>query len=271
MEAKPKHLAPEYGAQFGDESVAAAYVHRPPYPESVFDELVKLLAPGPRHVLELGSGSGDLTVRLAQRVERIDAIEPAAALLARARARADGGPGERGVGDRVRWHALAAEAFVPEPEHDYALAVAAESLHWMDWSWVLPMIARALRPGAVLAIVEVRALVDMPWEAQLRDVVSAHSTNRDFRAYDVVEELTQRGLFRELGRARCADPEFVQTADDYVESFHSRNGFSRERMSAAGAAAFDAAVRDLVLRHFPSGELRGEVVSTLVWGKPMPG
>ena|SRR2546425_3397787 len=29
---KPKHLGPEYGAQFSDPSVASAYRFRPPYP-----------------------------------------------------------------------------------------------------------------------------------------------------------------------------------------------------------------------------------------------
>ena len=34
--------------------------------------------------------------------------------------------------------------------------------------------------------------------------------------------------------------------DQYVELFHARNGFSRQRMDAHAAKAFDAAVRDLV-------------------------
>ena len=34
--AKPQHLAAGYAAQFGDEEVAAAYRHRPPYPPETF-------------------------------------------------------------------------------------------------------------------------------------------------------------------------------------------------------------------------------------------
>ena len=33
---KPTHLQPEYGAQFSDSSVAAAYGFRPPYPEEAY-------------------------------------------------------------------------------------------------------------------------------------------------------------------------------------------------------------------------------------------
>ena len=259
MEAKPKQLGPEYGAQFGDASVVAAYVHRPPYPPQVFDVLEGLLAPGARRVLELGSGSGDLTFGLAPHVEHIDAVELAPAMLAQAHARANG----TAVGARIRWHALAAEDFVPA--HDYALAVAGESLHWMEWSVVLPMIARALRPGGVLAIAQARTL-QVPWEAELFGLLAAHGTNRDYRPYDLIAELTRRGAFHELGRTRCVEPGFAQSVDDYVESFHSRNGFSRDRMTAAGAASFDAAVRELVLRHAPDGVVRSSVACTLVWG-----
>ena len=36
------------------------------------------------------------------------------------------------------------------------------------------------------------------------------------------------------------------SVDRYVEMFHARNGFSRQRMDAQSAAEFDAAVRELV-------------------------
>jgi hypothetical protein len=40
------HLAPQYGAQFADRSVAAAYRARPPYPDEVFERLAALLPSG---------------------------------------------------------------------------------------------------------------------------------------------------------------------------------------------------------------------------------
>ena len=91
----------------------------------------------------------------------------------------------------------AAEAF--EPRERYALVVAAESLHWMEWSVVLPRIARWLEPGAPLAIVE-RRFAGLPFEPEIGALISEHSTNRDFRRSDLVDELRARGLFRELGR-----------------------------------------------------------------------
>ena len=81
--AKPQHLAAEYAAQFGDEEVAAACQHRPPYPAETFAIVEPLLGPPPRRVLELDAGTGDFTIGLAPRVDHLIAVEPSRAMLAR--------------------------------------------------------------------------------------------------------------------------------------------------------------------------------------------
>jgi SAM-dependent methyltransferase len=256
---RPAHLSAEFAAQFADRSVVRAYRTRPRYPAGTAEILESLLAPGPARVLELGCGTGDLTLELAPRVAALDALDVSEPMLAAARERAGA------AHPNVRWHAVSAERF--EPRESYALAVAAESLHWMEWSIVLPRIARWLRPGAVLAIVA-RELAPLPWDPELRGLVSTHSTNRGFRPYDLVEELTSRGLFRESGRRRTPPEPVEQTLSDYVESFHSRNGFSRERMAASSAAEFDESLRGAVLRHEPDGVVRGTGSALVVWGTP---
>src|SRR5262247_3110795 len=102
--AKPEHLAAEYAAQFGDEEVAAAYQHRPPYPEEVFAIVEPLLGPRPRSVLELGAGTGDFTIGLAARVDYLMAIEPSRPMLERGRFR-------QGAGSHVEWLATQAEHY----------------------------------------------------------------------------------------------------------------------------------------------------------------
>lgn len=63
---------------------------------------------------------------------------------------------------------------------------------------------------------------------------------------------------------------FNQSTDAYVESFHSSNGFSRERMEFDSAMAFDAAVREIAAPWCLDGIVHGEVVGTVIWGKPTP-
>ena len=257
--AKPPHLAPEYGAQFTDRSVAAAYRARPPYPDEVFAHLAGLLASRSAPVLELGCGTGDLTLGLAARVAAVDALEPSAAMLEIARARAPRSA-------NVAWIAQSAEAFAPRGR--YGLVVAAESLHWMEWSVVLPRISRWLEPGGSLAIVE-RRFTGLPWESEVGALIARLSTNRVFRASDLIDELASRALFRERGRHFTEPIAFAQSLDDYVESFHSRNGFSRERMGAAAADEFDRGVRVAVLAHAPDGIVRGSLSARLVWGEAL--
>ncbi|HKC51636.1 MAG TPA: class I SAM-dependent methyltransferase [Myxococcota bacterium] len=261
MTARPAHLSAEYAAQFADRAVVAAYAARPPYPEEVFAILESLLPSSAARVLELGCGSGDLTLRLAARVGRVDAVDVSEPMLERARARA----GARHP--NVTWIATPVEAFAPSAS--YSQIVAAESLHWMDWDVALPSCARWLDENGVLAIVDGRLLAPLPWDAELRALIAEHSTNRDFRPLDLVEELTKRGLFRELGRRRTAPIAVEQRADDYVESFHSRNGFSRERMSRESALAFDRALRAAIQRHSPDMLVRASLTALVVWGRPL--
>ncbi len=110
----------------------------------------------------------------------------------------------------------------------YSLVVAAESLHWMDWSVVLPKVAAELVPGAYLALVE-RGEEGLAWSAELGQLISMYSTNKEFRSYNLVHELKIRGLFQEVGRRPTAPVPFDQSIDDHIELMHSRNGLSRDR------------------------------------------
>lgn len=76
MKPRPSCLGPEYGAQFEDESVARAYEFRVLYAPEVFSSLGSLQPEGPGRVLELGCGSGDLTIGLAPHTSSVDAVDP---------------------------------------------------------------------------------------------------------------------------------------------------------------------------------------------------
>jgi len=76
---KPTPLEPLYASQYS--SVVHAYRFRPPYPSAVFDILDDIQPHAPRIILEVGCGSGDLTLGLQTRADRIDAVEPSPAML----------------------------------------------------------------------------------------------------------------------------------------------------------------------------------------------
>lgn len=267
MESKPSHWSAAYAAGFSDQGIAEAYPHRPPYPQQAIQLLVGLVTGTPRTVLDVGCGTGDLARRLARYVDRIDAVDASAAMLAKGQQL----PG----GDHpvVRWQLAAVEVAQLTPP--YALVTAGESLHWMDWATVLPRFASALLPGGVLAVVE------RDWDAppgltdRLRPIFARYSSVRDFRPMDVVAEIERRGLFTRVGERHCGPEAWRPTVAEYLEFRHSQRGFSRSHMDAGSASAFDDAIRHALDDLVRAGELGLTddrldltVQARVVWGLP---
>jgi len=261
MRPKPVHLRPEYAAQFQDAAIVAAYPTRPPYPAAVFARLRALLV-GPAVALDVGCGTGDIARRLAPLVDRLDAVDASTGMIA-AGQRLPGGDAPN-----LRWLLGAMEDAPLDPP--YGLIVAGESLHWMDWQIVLPRLRAALAPGARLVLVA-RQEAPSPWSDELLALIVRYSTNRGFQPYDLIEELTSRGLFQLAGAAQTEAEPFRQSVADYIESIHSRNGFSRDRMSPEAAAAFDAAAHDLIAPYAPDDMVALRILAVLRWGQPLAG
>jgi len=257
---KPSHLGPEYAEQFADPAVVAAYHHRPPYPARLFTVLSDLVVGQPRVVLDLGCGTGDIARPMAAVVDAIDAVDCSQGMIERGR----GLPG----GDRANlaWILGYAEE-VRLPRARYGLATAGESLHWMDWDRLLPRLIELLASGAYLALVS-RAEGPTPWWDDLLTLIQRYTTNREYQPYSLVAELDKRGLFAQHGRERLDPLPFQQSIESYIESIHSRNGFSRDRMTHEAAAAFDEQAGRLLSTHCPSGYVQFDVVGSVTWGRP---
>lgn len=258
MESKPAHLGDGYAAQFSDPSVVAAYPMRRPYPPAVFPLLADLVAAPPGRVLDLGCGTGDVARGLVPLVDRVDAVDVSAAMIGLGRAL----PG--GDHPRLRWIPGRAEEAALDPP--YGLATAGEALHWMEWQVLLPRLHRLLVPGGVLALVERREA--QPWDPAALQLIDRYSTNRDFRPYDLVDELVRRRLFTLLGETRTEPETSHQTIARYVESVHSRNGFSRDRMTREAAERFDRELTALLLPFAEQGTLAIRTAGQIRWGLP---
>jgi SAM-dependent methyltransferase len=267
MLPKPKHLGAEHAAIFRDRGVAEAYPNRPPYPTEAIELLANLAVDPPRAVLDVGCGTGDIARPLVPLVERVDAVDFSAAMIERGRAL----PG--GDHPHVRWIHSAVEAAPLAPP--YALITAGESLHWLDWSVVFPRFVEALSPNGFLALVSRDWNQRPAMRERLRPIYAAYSTNRDYRPYDLVEELEARGLFARKGERRTTPAAWRPTPEEYVECVHSQNGFSRERMGTERAGEFDrlmlTALLDLArdgVIGVRGGRLELEVSARVVWGGP---
>ncbi len=257
---KPKGLQREYASQFQDPAVVAAYRCRPDYPAALFPLLSDLVVGSPRRVLDVGCGTGFIARGLVDYVDGVDGVDFSAPMLETARGLPNGDHAN------IRWIYGSVEDVELDPP--YGLVTAGQSLHWMEWSVVMPRFRRLLRPGGVVALVGITSNDDAGWWQELLPIIQRYSTNRDFQPYNTVDELTARGLFQVQGRAGTDSVPFSQSIADYVESFHARNGLSRDRMSPEMAAAFDREATDLLTNYAVDGHLHWRYAATLVWGTP---
>jgi ubiquinone/menaquinone biosynthesis C-methylase UbiE len=130
------------------DSIAELYDRvRPGYPPALFDDLARLAGVGPGcRVLEIGPGTGQLTVPLAERGCTIVAVELGADLAAVARRHLRSFPAVEVVtADFETW---------PLPEEPFDLVIAATAMHWIDPEVAAARTAAALRPGGQVATVE---------------------------------------------------------------------------------------------------------------------
>jgi SAM-dependent methyltransferase len=129
------------------DAAAADYArYRSGYPVEVVDEVVRAaqLRAGSR-VLEIGCGTGQLSIPLAQRGIALVAVELGPNLAAIARQRLAGFPAVRiEVGAFEEW---------PLPAEPFHAVVSASAFHWIDPSVRLAKSAAALRPGGTLVVV----------------------------------------------------------------------------------------------------------------------
>ncbi|NOK58699.1 MAG: class I SAM-dependent methyltransferase [Chloroflexi bacterium AL-W] len=155
----------------------------------------------------------------------------------------------------------------------YSLIVAAASFHWLEWEKVLPRFAQVLCKTGYLAIVEDRALPTL-WDEEVGIIINQYSMNKDYVPYDMIQvmaELEQRDLFEQTGMTETQPVVFQQTTEEWIESYHARNGFSRDRMDQIEAEEFDEQMREVINRHCQDGTVTTNIQGRVFWGKPKEG
>jgi SAM-dependent methyltransferase len=119
---------------------------RPGYPAALFDDLAALAGVGPGcRVLEIGCGTGQATVALAERGCEIVAVELGAELAAVARCNLASYPAAQVVTATFEAWSL--------PPVPFDVVLAATSFHWIDPAVRVVKAADALRPGGTLATI----------------------------------------------------------------------------------------------------------------------
>lgn len=120
-------------------NVASDYqAFRPGYPPALFEWLASV-ARGRERAVDLGCGTGQASVALADHFDEVIAVDPSAEQIAHAQPHA-----------RVSYRVAPAEA-TGLPASSADLVIAAQALHWFDPERLHPELARIARPGAPFA------------------------------------------------------------------------------------------------------------------------
>jgi SAM-dependent methyltransferase len=245
------------GGVFADREVAGLYRHRAPYPAEVLATLRGLLL-APRTILDVGAGTGALAREMVAFAERVDAVDPSAAMI-------DAGQDLPGGADRrLRWilgHAEDAPLSGP-----YGLITAGASLHWLDLDVVLARLRDALAPDAVMAVADTE-IVHGSYRPELEAVIRDHSeVEHHVESAEFIEQLGASGRFEIQGRLRTEPVPFEQSVDGYLDMLHSTSTLARVRLGDR-AARFDSEVRGVFARHGLDRASFG-VIGVVAWGRP---
>lgn len=143
-----------------------------------------------RVILDLGCGTGTLTVALARAGRAVTGIDPSAAMLAVARVRAGG--------EAVTWLLGDASAIAPTGDADLAVMTgnAIQQLDRAQLAAALDALAAALRPGGVLAF-ETRNPAERAWETWAAEPPSRRETpDGPLRAWMEIDPPDAHGTLR---------------------------------------------------------------------------
>jgi SAM-dependent methyltransferase len=133
---------------------------RPSYPPALFDYLFGLLPPRP-NILEVGPGTGQATHDLLRRGAIVHAIELGPAMAARLRANLPSDELRVTIGDFER---------VDIPDRSMDAVFSATAYHWLSPAAQLDRPATILKPGGIIAIVDLNQ-VDSPDDGGFFDAV----------------------------------------------------------------------------------------------------
>jgi SAM-dependent methyltransferase len=235
---------------------------RPVYPPALLDDLVESTGlPMGGRILEIGPGTGQATLPLAQRDFEITAIELSEGLAAVARRKLQAYP-------KVQIVNASFETWEP-PDEPFDAVVAFTAFHWLDPDVRFRKTAAILRAEGALALVatnHVRVAASDDFWVEVQEDYDAIDPGDDNapppypeEVKDLGDEIAAGGCFENTASRRYLW-DVVYTADEYIDVLDTYSGHRRiepERRQRL----YDAIHRRIAAR--PGGKVTKTYLATL--------
>jgi SAM-dependent methyltransferase len=248
------------GVLFDDLDVARCYAHRAPYAPALYEFLLTLVL-GRNRALDLGCGPGKIARDLAPHFKTVEALDPAAPMIAIGRELSQGI-------SNIQWICAAAEEGIGAGPCD--LVTAGASLHWMKHDIVFPALAARLARGGIVAVLNGDDAFEPPWEAEYTEFLRRWLARlgRTLNPVTFKAELDSYRPWLDIQGERDFIFEHSETIEGYCACQHSRATWTRAVMGETLAREFDLDLAVMLAPFARNGRLRFNVKSNLVWGTP---
>jgi SAM-dependent methyltransferase len=216
---------------------------RPGYSEAIIDDILAFAAlPGIGRILEIGCGTGQITIPFAARGYPIVALEQASAMAAFASRKCQ-------AYSNVRILELAFEDW-PVERQGFHLVLSAQAFHWIEPEYGCSKAAEALRAGGTFALVW--------YHDRSEDTAVYKATQPIYDTYLLGEDKTgpgRSGLYEDAIRRSAAFAEIYETRHSWEKIYSAAdylkllNTFSDHRsFSEPARTSFLRAISDVIER-----------------------
>ncbi len=244
---KPDHLSREHGDQFSDKSIVEHYSFRPAYTNDVIEFLSSCLNIPVMSVLDVGSGTGEISIPLSEKGHYVVGVDPSFEMTQ--------------VANDKNSNVLFVHSYIEDfiSDSGFDLIVAANSIHWVDWTLAFPKFKSLAYKHTKIAIITGGDLVIAGLESDILDIIKKYSTTDNFKPYNVISMLENQRFIKNTNAYSFPVATVTQPISEYIASFHARNGFSIERMGVEKALRFDRELEAILLSRNILGSVTGKV------------
>lgn len=203
-------------------NLADAYLKRPDYSEEALNQMLAIAEIKPQsRVCDVGAGVAHLTIPLAKRGYKIDAVEPNDAMRAN-------GSKRTSAMSNVRWFEGTGED-TGMSGHTYSMVTFGSSFNVCDRTKALLETKRILEPNGWFACMWNHRDLEDPIQKEIENIIKKHIQGYDYgtRREDQAEVINQSGLFKDVKKI-TGRVEHSQSIKDVYEAWLSHATLERQ-------------------------------------------